>query len=287
MPILARPDPLQAALDAEPGRPELLSDAELDDACAVLADFCDLQLPNAVSHSRDVAALAARAAEHLGLAAASVQSLRRAGLLHDLGYAAVPVRSRGGHADTLNASGDVRLHPFHGEDLLAPVPALASTAILVGRHHEALDGTGYFRGLGASALSREARVLAAAEAYQTTLEGRFGEPPLSPVGAAERVNAAVKAGRLDGEAVKAVLAAAGHRVPIKKTGLVAGLTNRELDILRLAASGLSMKDIGERLGISPKTVDNHLQSIYSKIEVKTRAGATLFAIEHGLCSTAN
>ena len=84
-----------------------------------------------------------------------------------------------------------------------------------------------------------------------------------------------------------MLAAAGHRVPVKKMGLVAGLTNRELETLRLAASGLSMKEIGERLGISPKTVDNHLQSIYAKIEVKTRAGATLFAIEHGLCSLPN
>jgi DNA-binding CsgD family transcriptional regulator len=124
----------------------------------------------------------------------------------------------------------------------------------------------------------------AAEAYQTALEGRFGAPACSAAAAALAVNAAVRDGKLDGEAAKAVLAAAGHRVPIKKTAMVAGLTNRELEILRLAASGLATKQIAEQLGISPKTADNHLQSVYAKIEVKTRAGATLFAIEHGLCS---
>jgi DNA-binding NarL/FixJ family response regulator len=91
-------------------------------------------------------------------------------------------------------------------------------------------------------------------------------------------------GKLDGEAVKAVLSAAGHKVPVKKHQRVTSLTGRELEILRLVASGLSMKEIGERLGISPKTVDNHLQNLYPKIEVRTRAGATLFAIEHGLCN---
>jgi HD-GYP domain-containing protein (c-di-GMP phosphodiesterase class II) len=287
MPVLASRDPWSDVLAAEPGRPSMLTAAELEDACLVLADFCDLQLPHAVSHSRAVATLAATAAGTLGSAADTVATVRCAALLHDLGYAAIPVRSRGGYADTMHTSGDIRLHPYHGEDLIGRVPALAAEAALVGRHHEACDGSGYFRGLARAALSRESRLLAAAEAYQTALEGRFGTEPLPPAEAAARMNAEVKTGRLDGEAVKAVLAAAGHRVPMKKTGLVAGLTNRELETLRLAASGLTTKEIAERLGISPKTADNHLQSIYAKIEVKTRAGATLFAIEHGLCAIPN
>jgi HD-GYP domain-containing protein (c-di-GMP phosphodiesterase class II) len=282
--ILRHPDPRAAVLEAEPGVGEVLTPAEIDDVCQVLADFCDLQLPHAVSHSRDVAALAARAGEGMRLPAESLEALSRAAWLHDLGYAAVPVRARGGYADTMHAGGDVRLHPFHSEDLVAAVPALSEVAHIIGRHHEALDGSGYFRGLSGTGLSREARLLAAAEAYQTTLEGRFGAAGRSPADAADHLRREVTTGRLDPEAVKAVLAAAGHRVPIKKTGMIAGLTNRELDILKKAASGLSMKEIGEALGISPKTVDNHLQSIYAKIEVKTRAGATLFAIEHGLCS---
>ena len=284
---LASHDVWRDVLEAEPGEPKLLTEAELEDACLVMADFCDLQLPHAISHSRSVAALAATAAGSLGLAADAVATLRRAALMHDLGYAAIPVRSRGGYADAMHTSGDIRLHPYHSEDLIGRVPVLAAEAALAGRHHEACNGSGYFRGLSGAALGREARVLAAAEAYQTALEGRFGAPPLNPAEAAAKLNDQVKAGRIDGEAGRAVLAAAGHRVPVKKMGLVAGLTNRELETLRLAASGLSMKEIGERLGISPKTVDNHLQSIYAKIEVKTRAGATLFAIEHGLCSLPN
>ena len=55
-----------------------------------------------------------------------------------------------------------------------------------------------------------------------------------------------------------------------------------MEVLRAVARGLSMKEIGRQLGISPKTVDNHLQNLYGKISVKTRGGATLFAIEHGL-----
>ena len=64
-----------------------------------------------------------------------------------------------------------------------------------------------------------------------------------------------------------------------------GLTAREFDILRSIAQGLSMKEIARQLGISPKTVENHAQNIYGKIGVKTRGGATLFAIEHGICGS--
>lgn len=284
MPLLDAADPWAAAMEAEPGGSAMLSDSEIEDACLVMADFSDLQLPDAVDHSRAVAALAGQAATEIGLDAASVAAVRRAGLLHDLGYAAVPVRLRGGHADALHAEGEVRLHPFHSEELLKRVTPFRYEAELVGRHHEASDGSGYFRGLGGDALSPAARVLIAAEAYQTLLEGRHGQPGLPAAEAATALKAAVTAGRIDAEAGRAVLAAAGHRVAPKRRDLVAGLTNRELDILRLAASGLSMKEIGQQLGISPKTVDNHLQSIYAKIEVKTRAGATLFAIEHGLCA---
>jgi putative nucleotidyltransferase with HDIG domain len=292
--LLADPGPLLASLEApnlraaaialEPGTPHVLDARELEDACLVIADFCDLKLPHAISHSRSVAALAAEAARRLGLPAALTTDLERAALLHDIGYAALPVRARGGHAGPQAIAGDIKLHPYHGEQIVGAVAGLKEAADILGRHHEATDGSGYFRGLSAQNLPPAARILAAAEFYQTALEGRFETPPLPPAAAAAALRAEVTAGRLDAEAGKAVLAAAGHKVPIKKTELVAGLTNRELDVLKLAASGLTIKQIGMRLGVSPKTVDNHLQNLYPKIDVKTRAGATLFAIEHGLCS---
>jgi DNA-binding NarL/FixJ family response regulator len=78
-----------------------------------------------------------------------------------------------------------------------------------------------------------------------------------------------------------VLGAAGHRVPRRREG-PAGLTPREVEVLRLLARGLSNKEIAERLVISPKTVGNHAEHIYSKINASTRAAAGLFAMQHGL-----
>src|SRR5262249_60186499 len=91
----------------------------------------------------------------------------------------------------------------------------------------------------------------------------------------------VRAGRLEAESVEAVLGAAGHRVPRRREG-PAGLTAREVEVLRLLARGLSNKQIAERLVISPKTVANHVEHIYAKIDASTRARASLFAMQHGL-----
>ena len=65
-------------------------------------------------------------------------------------------------------------------------------------------------------------------------------------------------------------------------GAASLLTAREVEVLRLAARGMSNKEIGAALSISPKTADHHIQHIYDKIGVSTRAGAALFAMEHGL-----
>jgi DNA-binding CsgD family transcriptional regulator len=102
-----------------------------------------------------------------------------------------------------------------------------------------------------------------------------------PEAAAKELRAEVKAGRLDGDAVEAVLGAAGHRVARRREG-PAGLTAREIDVLRLVSRGLSSKEIAARLVISPKTARNHIEHIYVKIGVSTRSGASLFAVQHGL-----
>ena len=112
-------------------------------------------------------------------------------------------------------------------------------------------------------------------------EPRPHRPAREPDDAAAQLRAEVKAGRLDAEAVDAVLAAAGHRVPRRREG-PAGLTPREVEVLRLLAQGLSNKEIAERLVISPKTAGNHVEHIYSKIDASTRAGAGMFAMQQGL-----
>jgi DNA-binding NarL/FixJ family response regulator len=131
-------------------------------------------------------------------------------------------------------------------------------------------------------LSRTARLLAAADVYHAMTEPRPHRPALPPETAAEQLTNEVRAGRLDGDAVHAVLAAAGHPVRTTRRVFVADLSEREIEVLRLIARGCSKKQVASLLIISEKTVDNHVQHIYNKIGVSTRAGATLFATEHDL-----
>jgi DNA-binding NarL/FixJ family response regulator len=61
-----------------------------------------------------------------------------------------------------------------------------------------------------------------------------------------------------------------------------GLTDREVQVLRLACRGSSREQVAERLRISPKTVSRHLENAYLKIGVSTRAAAALYSVTHGL-----
>ena len=78
-----------------------------------------------------------------------------------------------------------------------------------------------------------------------------------------------------------MLGAAGHPASGRREG-PAGLTAREVDVLRLLSRGLSSKQIAARLVISPKTARNHIEHIYTKIDASSRVAASLFATEHGL-----
>jgi DNA-binding CsgD family transcriptional regulator len=62
----------------------------------------------------------------------------------------------------------------------------------------------------------------------------------------------------------------------------AGLTAREVEVLRLVARGLTDAQVAEQLVVSPRTVSTHLTSVYGKLQVSSRTAATRFAIEHGL-----
>jgi DNA-binding CsgD family transcriptional regulator len=113
-------------------------------------------------------------------------------------------------------------------------------------------------------------------------QARPHRPALAATGAARTLRAAVRAGTLCGRAVDAVLDAAGHRVRRREVRWVAGLTDREVEVLRLVARGLSTRQVGRSLGISARTADHHIESIYAKTGVSTRAAAALYGLEHGL-----
>ena len=271
-----------AVLAAAPEPDPPLSAAGIDAAAEVIADFIDLKSPVIAGHSRAVAALAAAAAENAGLPAGDVADLRRAGLLHDLGYMAIPARLRLASASSGDKSEQGRLHPYYGERLLARSVALSPIGAIIAEHHERLDGSGFHRGIKGTQISLSGRILAAAESYQSLIENRPFRVTQTPAQAAGTLNKAAREGSLDPIACRAVLDAAGHHLRSGKPVFAAGLTAREIEVLRLVAAGQSTKQVARLLELSPKTVDNHVQSIYAKAEVRTRAGATLFAIEHGL-----
>jgi DNA-binding NarL/FixJ family response regulator len=94
-------------------------------------------------------------------------------------------------------------------------------------------------------------------------------------------------GRLDREAVNAVLSAVGHRETPHRRVFPAGLSEREVEVLRLLAYGRSVREMARALYLSPKTVGHHIEHIYNKLGVSTRAAATLFAMRHDLLSDAS
>ena len=274
----------EQVIAAEPTLGGVVSDERFDDALEAIGEFADLKSPWTIGHSRGVADLAAEAARGSGLPSGDVVAIRRAGVVHDLGRLGVSnaVWDKRG-ALTRSELERVRLHPYLSERMLAFSPALAPLGAIAVQHHERLDGSGYPRGVSGDAITPMGRILGAADCYHAMTEMRPHRPARSPEEAAVEVRAEVVAGRLDGEAVDAVLRAAGHRVR-RQREWPAGLTSREVEVLRLLARGLSNKEIAEQLTITAKTAGSHIEHIYLKIDASNRAQASLFAMRHGLMS---
>ena len=230
-----------------------------------------------------MADLAGAAATHVyGLSDADARLVRRAGLVHDLGRLGVS-NAIWDKRGTLTAAEleRVRLHPYLTERMLASSGALAPVGAIAVQHHERLDGSGYPRGLSGDAIAPAGRILAAADAYHAMTEPRPHRAARTAEEAAAELRAGVRRALFDGDAVDAVLRAAGHPVR-RRREWPAGLTTREVEVLRLLVRGLSNKEIAERLVISRKTAGSHVEHIYSKIGVSNRARASLFAMKHGL-----
>jgi HD-GYP domain-containing protein (c-di-GMP phosphodiesterase class II) len=269
-------------IGAEPSLAQFVGGDDLDLVLEAMADLVDMKSPWMSGHSRGVANLAREAGRISGLPDEELAALYRAAFLHDLGRLGISnaIWDKPGTLTPAELE-RTRLHPYLTSRMLAGVPALAHSRELAANHHERLDGSGYPRGIGATQLTPADRLLAAADVYHAMTEPRAHRPARSESEAADELRSEVRAGRLDGDAVNVVLKAAGHRVNARREW-PAGLTAREVEILGLLARGYSSRQIAERLVLTPKTVSNHIQNIYLKIDVSSRASATHFAIQHAL-----
>lgn len=283
--VLAKVDPWDAVLELEPEPHRTIDGAELDEALTVVADFIDLKSPYMAGHSRRCADLVAAAAGVLGSTDAEIAALRRAALVHEFGTTGVPNSIWDKPGPLTRAEFDrVEVHPMLTEQLLRRTPALAALNPVASAHHEKADGSGYHKGLRATATDRGAGLLAAVDIYVGLTTERADRPASSEAHAATELRRLAEGGLLDHEMVGAVLSAAGHEETGKprRTMYPAGLTGRECDVLRLAAMGLTTRAIAERLFISPKTADHHIQHVYAKIGVSTRAAAALWAMQNDI-----
>lgn len=268
-------------LERGPPRPPAAPPLAPPVSLALMADVIDLKLPWLAGHSRAVAALATRIAGQLGLAAEDTACLRRAGLLHGLGRVAVPNRVWGRPGPLSDADWEkVRLAPYWTARLAARLPELAAEADLASHVGESCDGTGYFRAIRLADAPLGHRILPVAAArvamaarrpWRLAMDRRQGDALM--LAEAER-------GRFDLRATTAILdrtpaaAAAPPPSPI--------LTPREIEILRQISRGDSNKAAARRLGISPATVRTHVESAFAKLDVRSRAAATLKASMLGL-----
>jgi HD-GYP domain-containing protein (c-di-GMP phosphodiesterase class II) len=271
-------------LAEEPAPARRIGGPELDRALAAVGDFADLRSRWTRGHSGRVAEIAAEAGRAFRLPEPDVVRLRRAALVADVGAVGVPsgIWERTAPLGVQDLE-RVRLHPYLSERVLGRCAGLRPLAALAGAHHERLDGSGYHRGTAAAQLPVAARILAVADVWTALRADRAHRPALPAARARDALRAEAGDGRLDRDAVYAVMAAAGEEPARRPVGTrPAGLTEREIEVLRLIARGHSNRQVAAQLSISPKTAGHHVGHIYTKIGVTTRPAAALFAMEHGL-----
>jgi HD-GYP domain-containing protein (c-di-GMP phosphodiesterase class II)/DNA-binding CsgD family transcriptional regulator len=277
---------LQAiVLDFEPESPrKFIGTQEFDNVVLAFADFADAKSTATLGHAKGTAQVAEAIAHQMGLGKNEVNTIRRAALLHDLGLVAIGVNIIEKQTPLTPAEQEkLRLHPYYTERILSSVPLFSPLASIAGAHHEWMNGAGYYRGLAGSAVPLGARILAVADEFQDLTEDYRGHPARTPEDAYKTLKPQVGP-HLAAECYEAL----GHVLGVVLSKSPArgqfpgGLTAREVEVLRLVAKGFTNKQIAEQFVLSEKTVGHHIEHIYNKIGISTRAAAVFFALEHDL-----
>jgi HD-GYP domain-containing protein (c-di-GMP phosphodiesterase class II) len=259
----------------------------LEEVTLALADYADMKSPYLAGRSRRVAELAERVARRMTLPEPEVTQIHRAALVHDIGIVAVPtfVLNKPQDERTDAEREQMRLHPYHSERILSKVPVFGPIIPIVSAHHERMDGGGYHRGLTRERVPQGARILAVADQFDELTHESPDHGAMEPERALDLMTLDVGNG-LWPEAFEALAEELGGAprpsVKARHPRWPEGLTDREVEVLELAAKGPSRRQIGDSLIITEGTVRSHLEHIYAKIGVSTRAAASLFAREHGL-----
>ena len=280
---LAALDVLRCLPDEEPQPTLSVSDDRVDEIAVAFGEAVDLKAPFTLGSARRAFELTGTATSALGLEVEVVAAARRAAALRDIGKAAIPnaVLEKATALTEIDWEA-VRLHAYYSERVLSRSERLAAEAQLAGMHHERMDGSGYHRGAAGSGIPMAARVIGVVDALVAMTQPRPARPAMSLEQACEQVEQAARGGRLDADAVSAAVAAARGASRRVRPVLPAGLTQRQVEVLRLVAEGLSNRQIAERLVVSPRTAEHHVQDVYLKIGRSSRAAAALFAVEHQL-----
>jgi HD-GYP domain-containing protein (c-di-GMP phosphodiesterase class II) len=275
-------DPRELILDIEPN-PVFRDVSELPSLATAFGDLTDLKTTFTHGHSKEVARLAKAAGERLALDAELVARLEVAASLHDLGRVGISnaIWEKPGSLTSVEWE-QVRLHAYYSERIMSGSRELAPMAAIAGMHHERLDGSGYHRGSRAGELSLSAKVLGAADVFQAMTEWRPHREALDAEAAAGELRRGAREGKLDSDAVAAVIEAAGLKQGRRRDLRPSGLSEREIEVLRLVARACTNREIAEQLYISRRTAEHHVQHVYTKIGVSSRSAAALFAIEHDI-----
>jgi HD-GYP domain-containing protein (c-di-GMP phosphodiesterase class II) len=273
----------QVVIDEQATLAIYLSATQFDEALHMIADLIDLKSPYTFGHSRAVARLAAAAGDLLGTDIDDVDQLYRAGLVHDLGRLGISNaiwHKRG--ILTTDERAEVRTYPALSARILAAAPALRELGELAGMHRERLDGSGYPMGLAGRRIPHDARVLAAADAYQSMREARPHRVAYTREEAAIRMRAEARAGRIDARAATAVLAAVATQERPHPINGAASLTAEEIDVLRLLVRGMRPREIARELMVTQRKVERRVRTVYAKTNTSGRVTASLYAMSHDL-----